>query len=251
MDAAAGGSHLSLRVSKAISSLARYPHRRLAGLKVAEDESLDVNQERLHWVRPQGLSRQQLLQCITPSAVRVADASCSAAMKMAGLGLCRVVAEASKAATDFALPVFLVRPRCDSPLLDAQTDAVPDCESLRLVKTEVDDNTFPVSDALVSDCNVKTEGSVTLSEPAVARDVSGTMKTDPDEDPDSTKIRDVSGDLKIESDGDPDWQDLDSHLGSDDESAHDSIAPPVVDTADVPLVDNPGEGSTLGACGHL
>ena len=40
LDAVAGGSRLSLQVSKAISCFARYPHRRPAGLTVTEDGSL-------------------------------------------------------------------------------------------------------------------------------------------------------------------------------------------------------------------
>ena len=225
LEAAAGRTHLSLRVSKAISCFARYRHRRPAGLKVAEDGSLDVNQVWLHWGRPQVISRQQLLQCITTLAF---------GREGRRRRHRRRVASASGEAT-----VIL----CDSPLLDTQTDAAPVCEPPRPMKTEGDDNTLPVSEALVSDCNVKTEDSVPLSEPPVTRDVSGTIKTDPDEVPDPTKTRDGAGDLKVESDGDPDWQDVNSHPVSDDESAHDSIAPTVVDTADVPLAHNPGEAS--------
>ena len=79
--------------------------------------------------------------------------------------------------------------------------------------------------------------------PPAALDVFGAIMSDPDAVLVSTQTLVVSGDLKIESDGDPDWHDVNSHLGSDDESAHDSIAPTVVDTADAPLADNPGEAS--------
>ena len=88
---------------------------------------------------------------------------------------------------------------CDSSLPDAQPDAAPVCESSGPVKKEVGDDTIPVSDVLVSDRNVKAEGSAPLSEPPVTQDVSGIVKSDPDRDPVS-KTLDVSGDLKIESD---------------------------------------------------
>ena len=81
------------------------------------------------------------------------------------------------------------------------------------MKTEIEESlldiTNPVAGGHVPDCIVKAEGLVHLSESATTQD--------------------VSGNLKIESDGDADWQDLDSDRESDGESAHDSIAPTVVD----------------------
>ena len=53
----AGRSRLSLRISKAISCFARYPHRRPAGLSASENGCLDINQVRLHWGLYQGISR--------------------------------------------------------------------------------------------------------------------------------------------------------------------------------------------------
>ena len=57
LDTAAGRSRLSLR------------HRRPAGLSVSANGSLDIDQVWLHWGRHQGISRQQLLQCITAHAL--------------------------------------------------------------------------------------------------------------------------------------------------------------------------------------
>ena len=68
LDTVAGRSRLSLRISKAISCFARYPHGRPAGLSASENGCLDIDQVWLHWKRHQGVSRQQLLQCITAHA---------------------------------------------------------------------------------------------------------------------------------------------------------------------------------------
>ena len=67
-DAVAGRPRLSLRISKAFSCFSRYPHRRPAGLSVSANGSLDIDQVWLHWGLHQGISRQQLLQCITAHA---------------------------------------------------------------------------------------------------------------------------------------------------------------------------------------
>ena len=141
----------------------------------------------LHWGRPQGICRQQLLQCITTHAFgrdgrrhfllrsddgRTWVAVAESLQRRPRRHHRRRVADVSGDATVIS---------CDSPLPDA---------------------TIPVSDAHVSDCIVKAGGSVPLSEPPVTLDVSGTVETDSDGDPDSTKTWDVSGDLKMKCEGD-------------------------------------------------
>ena len=75
LDAVAGESRLSLQERSSHAS----PVILIVGLL---DGSLDINQVWLHWGRPQGISNVSSASPRTPSTVRVADASCSAAMKM-------------------------------------------------------------------------------------------------------------------------------------------------------------------------
>ena len=68
LDNAASRSRLSLLISKAISCFSRYPRRWPAGSSVFANGPLDIDQVWLRWERHQGISRQQLLQCITAHA---------------------------------------------------------------------------------------------------------------------------------------------------------------------------------------
>ena len=130
LDVAAGRCHLSLRVSKAIFCFARCPHRRSAGWQVAEDGSLDVRSGPTgvaHWGSVARHSSSTSRR--TPSAVRVADASCSAATVAESLQRRPRRRHRRRAASASGEATLIL---CDLPLPDTQTDVAPVCEPLDL-----------------------------------------------------------------------------------------------------------------------